>query len=126
MSQIVVPVIISVVLLIVLSEIAAAVIPLIIVLACVPAADRPALAHLMAACDSSRRLRAWPALRAAVTHRREQRAAAEALLPGNPGRPPCPSCEHAAARMGPWSTPHSVISSVPAPEPATTPTTFRG
>jgi hypothetical protein len=130
MSQFVLPAVIAVVLLIVLSEIAAAIVPLIIVLACVPVADRPALAHLIATCDSSRKLRAWPALRVAVTHRREQRAAADRLLnpPDEalfPINPPCPACGQAAVRMGSWSTPHSATSSAHAPAPATTPTRFK-
>ena len=98
MNQYVLPAVIAaLVVLIVLTEIAAAVVPLIIVLTCVPAADRPALAHLIAACDNSRKLRAWPALRAAVAYRRHQRAVADHLL--NPSAPAlfpaaCPACGH--------------------------------
>lgn len=64
------------VLLFVLSEIASAVLPLIIVLAFVPARDREELARVLAALDSSRRLRLWAALRFAVTMRRQERAVA--------------------------------------------------
>ena len=70
------------VLLIVLSEIVSAVLPLIIVLLCVPERDRDDLARVLAACDSSRRLRVWPALRLAVTLRRQElRLAREARDP---------------------------------------------
>jgi hypothetical protein len=60
------------VLVIVLSEIVAAVLPLIIVLAVVPDRERDALARVLAAIDSSRRLRVWSALRLAVTLRRQE------------------------------------------------------
>ena len=61
------------VLLFVLTEIAAAVLPLIIVLTFVPKQDREDLARVLAALDSSRRLRLWAALRFAVTMRRQER-----------------------------------------------------
>lgn len=61
------------VMLFVLAEIAAAVLPLIIVLTMVPPEQRQSLAELIAACDSSRRLRLWPALRTAVKARRQAR-----------------------------------------------------
>lgn len=61
-----------IVVLIVLSEILAAVIPLVIVLTCVPAWERDGLARVLAAMDSSRRLRLWSALRLAVTLRRQE------------------------------------------------------
>jgi hypothetical protein len=64
----------ALVMLFVLAEIAAAVLPLIIVLTLVPPAERRELAHLLAACDSSRKLRIWTALRAAVMARRRRRA----------------------------------------------------
>jgi hypothetical protein len=64
------------VLLFVLSEIASAVLPLIIVLAFVPSQNREELATVLAALDSSRRLRLWPALRFAVTMRRQERKVA--------------------------------------------------
>ncbi|MBW6435861.1 hypothetical protein KZ829_19150 [Actinoplanes hulinensis] len=60
----------AVVVLVVLTEIAAAVLPIVIVLLFVPPHERESLARLLAACDSSRRLRLWPALRAAVRARR--------------------------------------------------------
>lgn len=63
----------ALIMLFVLAEIAAAVLPLIIVVALVPPEERADLAKVVAACDSSRRLRFWPALRAAVTMRRQQR-----------------------------------------------------
>jgi hypothetical protein len=63
----------ALVMLFVLAEIAAAVLPLIIVLTLVPPAERQALAELMAACDSSHKLRLWTALRAAVKARRIRR-----------------------------------------------------
>lgn len=66
------------VLLLALSEIVAAVIPLIIVLTCVPERERETLARVLAAMDSSRRLRLWPALRLAVTLRRQERRVADA------------------------------------------------
>ena len=55
-----------------LAEVIAAAVPLIIVLAFVPAAERTQLAELVAAADSSRRLRLWPALRLAVRARRRR------------------------------------------------------
>jgi hypothetical protein len=61
------------VLVLVLSEIVAAVLPLIIVLTCVPERERDTLARVLAALDSSRRLRVWPALRLAVALRRQER-----------------------------------------------------
>lgn len=64
------------VLLFVLSEILAAVLPLIIVLTCVPEREREALARVLAAVDSSRRLRLGSALRLAVALRRQERRVA--------------------------------------------------
>jgi hypothetical protein len=60
----------AVVILIVLLELAAATLPLLIVVTLVPPHERAELAELLAACDSSRRLRVWSALRAAVVARR--------------------------------------------------------
>jgi hypothetical protein len=60
----------AVVVLIVLLELTAAALPLIIVVTLVPPHERPQLAELLASIDSSRRLRLWPALRAAVAARR--------------------------------------------------------
>ncbi|GIF40234.1 hypothetical protein [Actinoplanes xinjiangensis] len=51
-------------------EIVAATLPILIIVTLVPREDRPALAHLLAQVDSSRRLRLWPALRAATARRR--------------------------------------------------------
>ncbi|MCU7730328.1 hypothetical protein ODJ79_41980 [Actinoplanes sp. KI2] len=56
----------------ILTEIVAAVLPVVIVIAAVPPEERDALARLLAACDSSRKLRLWPALRAAVRARRAE------------------------------------------------------
>jgi len=56
-------------------EAIAAVLPLLIVLTLVPPQERGAVAELLAAVDSSRRLRLWPALRAAVAARRTAAAA---------------------------------------------------
>ncbi|GIE91313.1 hypothetical protein [Actinoplanes regularis] len=55
----------------VLTELVAAALPVIIVIAMVPPHEREGLARLLAACDSSRRLRLWTALRLAVRDRRE-------------------------------------------------------
>ncbi|MCA2214759.1 hypothetical protein [Jidongwangia harbinensis] len=65
----------STLLVIVFAEVAAAVLPLLIVLIFVPPEERDSLARLLATCDNSRRLRLWPALRTAVVARREQRLA---------------------------------------------------
>lgn len=54
----------------VLTELVAAALPVVIVIAMVPPEERDGLARLMAACDSSRKLRLWPALRLAVQARR--------------------------------------------------------
>lgn len=62
------------VMLFVMAEIIAAVLPVIIVVVLVPPEERAALADLIAATDSSRRLRLWPALRTAVAARRLDRA----------------------------------------------------
>lgn len=59
-------------LVIVVIELIAAALPIIIVIAMVPPEQREALAKLLAACDSSRRLRLWPALRLAVRARNEK------------------------------------------------------
>jgi len=55
----------------VMTELVAAALPVVIVIAVVPPEEREGLAKLLAACDSSRRLRLWPALRLAVRARRE-------------------------------------------------------
>ena len=54
----------------VLTELVAAALPVVIVIAMVPPEERDGLARLMAACDSSRKLRLWRALRLAVQARR--------------------------------------------------------
>jgi hypothetical protein len=60
----------ALVMLFVLAEIAAAVLPLIIVMTLVPPEQRHGLAEVLAACDSSPKVRIWRALRAAVKARR--------------------------------------------------------
>jgi hypothetical protein len=57
--------------LLILTELVAAALPVIIVIAMVPPQERDGLARLLAVCDSSRKLRLWPALRLAVRARRE-------------------------------------------------------
>ena len=56
----------------VLTELVAAALPVVIVIAMVPPEQRDGLARLLAACDSSRKLRLWPALRLAIQARREE------------------------------------------------------
>jgi len=56
----------------VLTELVAAALPVVIVIAMVPPAERDGLAKLLAVCDSSRKLRLWPALRLAVRARRAE------------------------------------------------------
>jgi hypothetical protein len=68
--------IVAALMVIVVTEIVAAVLPLILVVALVPRDERRDLAELLAAADSSRRLRLWPALRVAVAARRRQRLGA--------------------------------------------------
>jgi hypothetical protein len=70
------------------SEIVAAVLPVLIVVVLVPPADRAALAEVVAALDSSRRLRLWPALRLAVlARRRARRARGHDVPPADDGPP---------------------------------------
>ena len=77
------------VLLFVLSEIVVAVLPLVIVLLAVPQRERDALARVLAALDSSRRLRLWTTLRfAAAMRRQERRLAREAAAARDPRRNP--------------------------------------
>jgi hypothetical protein len=59
---------------VVLSELAAATLPILVVVALVPHEERRQLAELIAAVDSRRRLRLWPALRTAVAARRARPA----------------------------------------------------
>jgi hypothetical protein len=56
----------------VLTELVAAALPVVIVIAMVPPEEREGLAKLLATCDSSRKLRLWPALRVAVRAQREE------------------------------------------------------
>jgi hypothetical protein len=73
MDKFAVPAIVALlVVLFILTEIASAVLPLLIVIAFVPTGDRDALAQVVAACDTSRKLRIWPALRLAVALRRQE------------------------------------------------------
>nr|WP_296074745.1 hypothetical protein [uncultured Actinoplanes sp.] len=60
----------ALVILVAVSEIIAAAVPLLIVITLVPPHEREGLARLLAVCDSSRRLRMWAALRVAVKARR--------------------------------------------------------
>jgi len=87
------------VLLFVLSEIVSAVLPLIIVLTFVPEREREALAGLVAALDSSRRLRLWRALRFAVAMRRQERKVA--LEARDPERNPYTHLNELFAQMPP-------------------------
>jgi hypothetical protein len=61
----------AVVMLFLLAEITAATLPLLIMIIMVPPEERPALAQLVAAIDSSHKLRLWTTLRAAVIARRQ-------------------------------------------------------
>jgi hypothetical protein len=63
----------ALIILIILSELAAAAIPLLIIVTMVPHDERHRLAELVAATDSSRKLRFWPALKVAVVARRSVR-----------------------------------------------------
>src|SRR4051812_41455731 len=73
--------------LVVATELIAAVLPLLIVVLLVPPEERHGLAELLAATDSSRRLRLWPALRAAVKARRAARTGGTALSGRSRGWP---------------------------------------
>jgi hypothetical protein len=68
----------------IIAELAAAVLPILIIVAFVPPEERRGLAELMAAADSSSRLRLWTALRVAVTARRRERVSGRS--PGSPRR----------------------------------------
>jgi hypothetical protein len=65
--------VVAVIVLVVIVELAAAVLPILVVVTLVPPAERQGLAEVVAAIDSSRRLRLWPALRASVRARRQER-----------------------------------------------------
>ncbi len=62
--------VVGLVILVVVVELAAAVLPVLIVVTLVPPEERSALAEVIAAVDSSPRLRLWSALRLAVAARR--------------------------------------------------------
>jgi putative exporter of polyketide antibiotics len=70
MSYVVVFAVITVIFLCVTVELVAAALPILIVITMVPPEQRGGLAELLAAADSSRRLRLWTALRVAVKARR--------------------------------------------------------
>lgn len=72
MTDTVVIVAVGALVILILTELIAATLPVVIVIAMVPSEEREGLAKLLAACDSSRRLRLWPALRAAVRARRAE------------------------------------------------------
>lgn len=79
--------------LVVVTELVTAVLPLVLVIALVPREERRDLADLLAAADSSRRLRLWPALRTAVRARRRSAVSARRWdrrhrSPGSPPRSP--------------------------------------
>jgi hypothetical protein len=57
-----------------LTELVAAIAPVLIVVFFVPPDERPALAAVIAAADSRPRLRVWRALRVAVVARRAERS----------------------------------------------------
>jgi hypothetical protein len=73
-TQFLVVLIILVLPVIAILEVLAAALPLLIIVLYVPAEDRLALATLLAAADSSPRIRLWPALRLAVIARRHSRS----------------------------------------------------
>jgi putative exporter of polyketide antibiotics len=73
--------VVGLVLVVIAAEIIAAVLPILIVITLVPPEERPALAELLAAADSSRRLRLWTALRVAVKARRTERRTRRAGCP---------------------------------------------
>lgn len=72
MSEYVVIVAMGALAVIIVTELVAATLPVVIVIATVPPEEREGLARLLAACDSSRRLRLWKALRLAVRARRAE------------------------------------------------------
>jgi putative exporter of polyketide antibiotics len=74
MSQLAVVLVVALlVMLFIVAEIVAATLPIIVIITLVPPEDRQCLAELLAATDSSRKLRLWPALRTAVAARRIDR-----------------------------------------------------
>ena len=70
-------IVIAFVAIVALTELAAAVLPILVVVLLVPADQRADLARVLAAADSSRRLRLWRALRVAVAARRSTRKRAD-------------------------------------------------
>lgn len=79
MDYVLVPLVVAVVILfVVIVELVAAVLPMLIVITLVPPEERQGLAEVIAAIDSSRRLRLWRALRASVVARRVAREKATA------------------------------------------------
>jgi hypothetical protein len=66
--------VVAVILLVIFVEVLSAVLPIVIVLALVPPAERHGLAELLAAADSSPKLRLWSALKVATLARRRQRS----------------------------------------------------
>jgi hypothetical protein len=70
MSDVIVSAGLGVLVLIIVTEVVAAVLPLVLVIVLVPHEQRRELAELLATVDSSRRLRLWTALRLAVMARR--------------------------------------------------------
>jgi hypothetical protein len=94
MNGVFVIVAVVVVALFIVTELAVAVLPMIIVITLVPPWERRDLADLLAAADSSPRLRLWPAIRLAVAARRLgrgssvpacRRARGPVPPPGSPG-----------------------------------------
>jgi hypothetical protein len=69
-------VVVVIVVVVTLTELAAAVLPILIVILLVPPEERADLATVIAAADSSHRLRLWRALRTAVAARRCARSSA--------------------------------------------------
>jgi hypothetical protein len=82
----------ALVMLFVLTEVAAAAVPLILVLALVPPEQRRDLAGVLAAIDSSPKLRLWSALRVAAARRRAARAAKAATSVRHASRGPQRTC----------------------------------
>jgi hypothetical protein len=78
------------------SELLAAVLPLLVLVLLVPPEERAELAALVAATDSSRRLRLWPALRVAVLARR----ARAGRLPGTAASPTEPDSSPTGGMLG--------------------------
>ncbi|MFG1609975.1 hypothetical protein [Actinoplanes sp. NPDC049265] len=69
-------------------EIVSAVLPLVLVITLVPPGDRAGLAQVIAAADSSRKLRLWSALRVAVAARGRTRSGGADTATPRPGFAP--------------------------------------